>query len=297
MDQQQWQADQFLLYRRRLLAVAYRMLGSVSEAEDAVQETWLRWSRTDDEHGIDNVGGWLVTVVGRICIDMLRDRQSRREDYVGAWLPEPIVDSGATPDADILIADSIGLALLVVLETLSPAERMAFVLHDMFNVPFDEIARVLDRNVVAARQLASRARRRVRGATPMAEPDAAQQQELVDAFLAASRAGDFDRLIALLDPDVVFRVDTGTAPLQMPATITGPGDVARHMVKQGPRFAALCRSATVNGTPGLVIGRPGRRVRAVIGFGVVGGRIATIDFIADAHKLRVVPPLPADQPA
>ncbi|HEY7049698.1 MAG TPA: RNA polymerase sigma factor SigJ [Jatrophihabitantaceae bacterium] len=292
VDQQQWQAEQFLLYRRRLLAVAYRTLGSVSEAEDAVQEAWLRWSRTDEESGIENVGGWLTTVVGRICIDILRRRRDRREEYVGTQLPEPLLDTAAAPDTDILLTDSVGLALLVVLETLSPAERLAFVLHDLFDVPFEEVAHVVDRNVVATRQLASRARRRVRGARPTAEPDLVQQRELVDAFLAASREGDFDQLIALLDPDVVFRIDTGTGPWQ----INGAADVARHLSVQGRRFAVLCRPALVDGTPGLVIRRPRGSAPGVVGFSVVDGRIAAIDLVTDPEQLHVLPLLPADEP-
>jgi RNA polymerase sigma-70 factor (ECF subfamily) len=294
VDQQQWQAEEFQLYRRRLQAVAYRMLGSITEADDAVQEAWLRWSRIDEQRDIDNVGGFLVTVVGRICIDMLRTRQARREDYVGAWLPEPIVETSPAADADILLADSVGLALLVVLETLSPVERLAFVLHDMFDVPFEEIGRIVNRNTAAARQLASRARRRVRGAKPTAESDPEQQRALVSAFLAASRDGEFDRLVGLLAEDAVFRVDTGVDSKRPPVTLNGAGNVARHMAAVGRHFAALCRPALVNGAPGLVVGRPGSRARAVIGFGVLDGRILTIDLIADPEKLRLVPPLPGE---
>src|SRR4051812_31232192 len=194
MDTTTFQAEQFEQQRPQLQAVAYRMLGSVSEAEDAVQEAWLRLSRTD-ESSIENVGGWLTTVVGRVCIDMLRSRRSRREEYVGTWLPEPIVapdGGGGDPEQETLLGDAVGLALLVVLETLTPAERLAFVLHDMFAVPFEEIAPLVDRTPAAARQLASRARRRVRGAAPMPDADTRRQREIVAAFLAASRAGDFD---------------------------------------------------------------------------------------------------------
>src|SRR5712692_5689862 len=210
-------AKQFESHRPHLRAVAYRMLGSVTEAEDAVQESWLRLSRSDTET-VDNLGGWLTTVVGRVCLDMLRARRSRHEDYVGTWLPEPIVsvDDESDPEQETLLADSVGLALLVVLETLTPAERLAFVLHDMFAVPFEEIASIVGRSPAAARQLASRARRRVQGAAPPPEADRTRQREVVDAFLAASRGGDFDALLALLDPGVVLRADR--AAVQMGAS-------------------------------------------------------------------------------
>src|SRR6266702_2386598 len=210
MDEHEWLAEQFERNRQHLRAVAYRMLGSVSEADDAVQESWLRLDRADAD-GVDNLRGWLTTVVGRICLDMLRACRARREDYVGTWLPEPlvVVDDAADPEQETLLADSVGLALLVVLETLTPTERLAFVLHDMFGVPFEEIAPIVDRSPTAARQLASRARRRVRGRMPAPDPDLDRQREVVDAFLAASRAGDFDALLRVLDPEVVFRVDAG----------------------------------------------------------------------------------------
>ena len=209
-----WETEQFQRHRLHLEAVAYRMLGSVSEAEDALQEAWLRLSRSQQET-IHNARAWLTTIVGRVCIDMLRTGQSRREDYVGGWVPEPIVevDEQADPERQMLIADTIGLALLVVLETLTPTERVAYVLHDMFAVPFAEIGEIIDRTPDAARQLASRERRRVRGAMPQPDADLAKQREVVDAFLAASRAGDFDALIAVLDPDVVFRA-SGARQLQ-----------------------------------------------------------------------------------
>src|SRR5438105_11489106 len=212
VNEQSWQTEQFERHRPHLQAVAYRMLGSVSEAEDAVQEAWLRLNRSDAD-GLANIGGWLTTVVGRVCLDMLRARRSRREDYAGSWLPEPIVtiDPDADPEQEALLADSVGLALLVVLETLTPAERLAFVLHDMFDVPFDELAPIVGRTPAATRQLASRARRRVRGLAPLPDPDIARQREVVDAFLAASRAGDFAALLSVLDPNVVFRVDSGGA--------------------------------------------------------------------------------------
>src|SRR5438105_4788732 len=208
-EDRDWLATQFEQQRPHLRRVAYRMLGSVTDTDDAIQEAWLRLSRADSA-AVDNLGGWLTTVVGRVCLDMLRSRSARREDYVGSWLPEPIVSIDDTsPEDEALIADSVGLALLVVLETLTPSERLAFVLHDMFAVPFDEIATIIGRSPDAARQLASRARRRVRGAPLNADATVSEQRELVDAFLAASRAGDFDGLIRVLDPEVVFRADTG----------------------------------------------------------------------------------------
>src|SRR5436309_593423 len=211
MNSQEWQLEQFEPQRPHLQAVAYRMLGSVSEAEDALQEAWLRLNRAD-RGDVTNLAGWLTTVVGRVCLDMLRARRSRHEDYVGSWLPEPIVsrDDESNPEEEALLADSVGLALLVILETLSPAERLAFVLHDMFGVSFDEIAPIVDRSPAAARQLASRGRRRVRGAAPVPDPDLARQRRVVDAFLAASRAGDFEALLEVLDPDVVFRAGAGS---------------------------------------------------------------------------------------
>src|SRR4051794_17656714 len=213
MDEQRWQTEQFELHRAHLHAVAYRMLGSVAEADDAVQEAWLRLQRSDAE-ALANVGGWLTTVVGRVCLDMLRTRRARREDYAADWVPEPVAatEADGDPAEQALLADSVGLALLVVLETLSPAERLAFVLHDMFDVPFDEIAPMVERTPAATRQLASRARRRVRGAIAEPETDLERQREVVDAFLTASRGGDFEALLDVLHPDVVFRID-GQAPL------------------------------------------------------------------------------------
>jgi RNA polymerase sigma factor (sigma-70 family) len=262
-------ADQFEAHRSHLQAVAYRMLGSVGEAEDAVQEAWLRLNRADGA-GISNLGGWLTTVVGRVCIDMLRARRARHEDHT----PEPIVvaeDDCADPEHEALLADSVGLALLVVLERLSPAERLAFVLHDMFAVPFDEIAPMVDRTPTAARQLASRARRRVRGAAPAAQADLDRQYELVEAFLRASRAGDFEALVNVLAPDAVFRID-GREHAR------GIDDVARLASAQGPRFAPHCRIGLVNGAPGIYVDTAKGRA-AVTGFTIAGDRIATIDLI------------------
>ena len=286
MDSDSWQSEQFERHRAHLRAVAYRMLGSVSEADDAVQEAWLRLSRSRDT-AIDNVGGWLTTVVGRVCIDMLRARRSRREDLVGTWLPEPVVtvDDHADPEQETLLADSVGLALLVVLETLTPSERLAFVLHDTFGVPFEEIGPMIDRTPAAARQLASRARRRVRGAPTVPDPDLPKQRQVVDAFLAATRAGDFEALLAVLDPDVVFRIDPGARAGLAPALVSGAADVARQAATQGRKFAPLCRPALVNGAAGIVVGAPGSAF-AVAGITVINGRIAAIDLILDPDKLH-----------
>jgi RNA polymerase sigma-70 factor (ECF subfamily) len=275
-------AEQFENHRTRLHAVAYRMLGSVSEADDAVQESWLRLNGTDSG-AIDNLGGWLTTVVGRVSLDMLRSRRARREDYVGTWLPEPIVssDGEADPEGEAVLADSVGIALLVVLETLTPAERLAFVLHDMFGISFEEIAPVVDRTPAAARQLASRARRRVRGGLPVPDPDLARQRQVVDAFLAASRAGSFEALLEVLDPDVVFRVDSGT---EIPV-VSGAPAVARQVLARGTPFAPYGRPAIVNGAAGVVV-VIGGRLRAVASLTVMGGRIAEIDIVANPGKLR-----------
>ena len=285
MDQPTWQTEQFELHRAHLEAIAYRMLGSIGEAQDAVQEAWLRLNRSDSE-AVANMGGWLTTVVGRVCLDMLRARQARREDYVGSWLPEPIVsvERDGNPEQEAMLADSVGLALLVVLENLTPAERLAFVLHDMFDVPFDELAPILGRTPAAARQLASRARRRVRGLAPAPDPDILMQREVVDAFLAASRAGDFEALVAVLDPDVVFRLDSGGSGPDARPPITGAAAVAQQLLARGSRFAPHARPAIVNGSAGLIVG-PGPRPRAVVGFTIVDGRVAAIDLITDEAKL------------
>ena len=288
MSARNWQVEEFEQHRPQLEAVAYRMLGSVTEAEDALQEAWLRLSRSDTG-AVDNLGAWLTTVVGRVCLDMLRTRRTRREDYVGSWLPEPIVivDDAPNPEEEAVIADSVSLALFVVLETLTPPERLAFVLHDMFSVPFDEIAAIIDRSPEAARQLASRGRRRVRGASAVPDADLAQQREVVNAFLAASRAGDFDALVAVLDPDVVFRVDAGAASPLARGPITGAAAVAAQVLARGSRLAPHARPALVNGTAGFVVGR-GDALAAVVGFTVANGRIVEIDLITDRSKLRRV---------
>jgi RNA polymerase sigma factor (sigma-70 family) len=281
-------AEEFERYRARLRAVAYRMLGSMNEADDAVQESWLRLNRAGSD-SVVNLGGWLTTVVARVSLDMLRARRARREEFVDSWLPEPIVVNVGErdPEEEAVLADSVGLALLVVLDTLTPSERLAFVLHDMFGVPFDEIAPIVDRSPAATRQLASRARRRVRGATPVSEPDLRRQREVVDAFLAASRAGDFEALLAVLDPDVVFRVDAGGVAPRARPPVVGADAVARQVLSRGARFAGFARPAIVNGGAGLVI-VPVDRAFAVVGFTVSDGRILEIDLIADPEKLRGV---------
>jgi RNA polymerase sigma factor (sigma-70 family) len=275
-------AQEFERNRAHLHAVAYRMLGSSSEAEDAVQEAWLRLDRSDTE-AVENLGGWLTTVVARVCLDMLRSRRSRREDYIGTLLPEPIVSVEESPEEEVVLADSVGLALLIVLDTLTPPERLAFVLHDMFGVPFDEIAAILERSPDAARQLASRARRRVRGATLRTDPDLREQRRVVDAFLAASRAGDFEALLNVLDPDVVFRADVGPRVERLP--VCGAEEVARTILARGSPLAPFARPAIVNGGAGVIV-VPADRPIAVVGFSVAGGRIVEIDLIADPVKIR-----------
>jgi RNA polymerase sigma-70 factor (ECF subfamily) len=279
MNERQQLAERFEQARPHLRAVAYRMLGSVSEAEDAVQEAWFRLTRSDAD-AIENLRGWLTTVVGRVCLDLLRARREEPSDSV----QEPIVvETEGDPEHEALMAESVGLALLVVLETLSPAERLSFVLHDMFAVPFSEIAEILGRSPDSARQLASRARRRVRGAKPVAETDLARQREVVDAFLAASRAGDFERLVAVLDPEVEFRVDIGP-PSERVAV--GAAAVAQRVLARGSRFAQFGRFAIVNGAPGVLVARTGERPISVVSFTLAEGRIAAIEVTADPAKLR-----------
>ena len=282
MDERDWLAERFEEHRTHLRGVAYRMLGSLSEADDAVQEAWLRLSRSDADE-IENLGGWLTTVVGRVSLNMLRSRKSRREDPFAVHLPEPIVDraDGTDPEHEALVADSVGLALLVVLETLSPAERLAFVLHDIFAVPFDEIAPIVDRSPEAARQLASRARRRVRAENTVPDADLDAQREVVEAFLAASRDGDFDRLVAILDPDVVLRADFGAAASR---EIRG----ATAVIGQAKFYSQLgldMKPALVNGAVGVVTTRDGRPF-SVGGFTVRHGRIVEMDWLADPVRLR-----------
>jgi RNA polymerase sigma factor (sigma-70 family) len=286
-DADRWLAEQFEANRGHLRAVAYRMLGSVSEADDALQEAWLRLSRSDPS-GITNPAGWLTTVVGRICLDMLRTRKSLREEPYGPHMPEPIVsrEDGVDPEYQALLADSVGLALLVVLETLSPAERLAFVLHDMFGLPFDEIAPIVDRTPAAARKLASRARQRVRGAPTAPDPDLARQRTVVDAFRAAARDGDFEALLAVLDPDVVVRADGGAVPGRALQEIHGAAAVA----DQAWRYAGLneyARPVLVNGAPGFLVAPHGKPF-ALMGFTVVGDKIVEIDILSDPERLRTL---------
>ncbi|MFC6880883.1 MULTISPECIES: RNA polymerase sigma factor SigJ [Actinomadura] len=282
MTETEFLAERFEAHRTHLRAVAYRMLGSLSEAEDAVQEAWFKLERSDTS-GVRNLGGWLTTVVGRVCLDMLRSRTSRREDPLEARMPDPIISAadGADPEQEALLADSVGLALLVVLETLGPAERLAFVLHDLFGVPFDEIAPIVGRNPAAVRQLASRARRRVQGAAPVPDADLARQRRVVEAFLAAARDGDFDALVAVLDPDVVARADTG--PLR-PATVARGAEAVARQALTFARTAPLARHALVNGAAGIVSAKGGRLV-SVMAFAIRDGRIAEIDILADPERL------------
>jgi RNA polymerase sigma factor (sigma-70 family) len=274
--------EAFEAERPHLRAVAYRMLGSTGEADDAVQEAWLRLSRSDAA-AIENLGGWLTTVVARICLNMLRSRKSRREQPLDVHVPDPIVDpiDGTDPEHEALLADSVGIAMLMVLETLSPAERLAFVLHDMFGVPFDEIAEIVDRTPDAARQLASRGRRRLRAADPVAEPDFAEQRRVVEAFIAAARDGDFDRLVSVLHPDVVLRADFG--PDRKPVEIHG----AEAVIAQARTFAGLGvrgRLARVNGAVGTV-GFLDGKVFSVGAMQVREGRIVEVAFLSDPARL------------
>jgi RNA polymerase sigma factor (sigma-70 family) len=285
MEERDWLAERFDEHRPRLRAVAYRMLGSLGDADDAVQEAWLRVSRADAREVV-NLGPWLTTVVGRVSLNMLRSRRTRREEPLGVHVPEPIVDraDGTDPEHEALLADSVGLALLVVLEALSPAERLAFVLHDMFGIPFAEIAEIVDRSPEATRQLASRARRRVQGANPVPDADLEAQREVVDAFLAAAREGDFDRLVAVLDPDIVLRADAGAAPAFASVEVRGAENVARRAIMFN-RLDLVIRPALVNGTPGTVTLREGRPF-AVAGFTVRNRRIVEMDVLADPERLR-----------
>jgi RNA polymerase sigma factor (sigma-70 family) len=285
MAEEDWLAGQFEQNREHLQAVAYGMLGTVSEAQDAVQDAWLRLQRSDPG-AIGDLRGWLTTVVGRISLDMLRARKARREVYPGSWLPEPLVDDGAAdgPEHEAVLADTVGMALLVVLETLSPAERLSFVLHDVFAVPFDDVAQIMDRTPDSARQLASRARRRVQAA-PQPDRDVARQRQVVDAFLAAARGGDFEALLRVLDPDVVFRMDLGPASQLAHRPIVGAGAVASQVLATAPRFVHLAQPVLVNGEAGALFG-PRDKPIAVIGFTIASGRIAALNLIADTDKLR-----------
>ena len=275
-DEQGWLSERFEQDRARLAAIAYRMLGSRSEADDAVQEAWLRLSRSDAT-AIENLRGWLTTVVGRVCLDMLRSRSSRREEP----LDTDALEASENPEQEAVLADSIGLAMLVVLETLNPAERVAFVLHDMFAMPFDEIAPIVGRSEVATRQLASRARRRVQGAGPVSDTDIASRRKIVDAFLAASRGGDFGALLSLLDPDVVLRADDAAVLIGAGREVRGAQEVARTFAGR----ARVAQPALVDGAPGLVWSSGGRP-RVAFAFTITDGRITAIDLIADPQRLE-----------
>ncbi len=282
MTEQDWLARQFEEQRPHLRAVAYRMLGSLSEADDAVQDAWLRLSRTDTSE-VENLGGWLTTVVARVALNMLRSRKTRREQPLDVHVPDPIIDpaGGPDPEHEALLSDSVGLALLVVLETLPPPERLAFVLHDMFAVPFSEIGAILERSPDAARQLASRGRRRVRGSAPLPDPDVTAQWEAVDAFLAAARDGDFERLVAVLDPDVVLRADGGLTGLSH--HVEGAETVAGQALMWS-RVDLTIRRALINGAAGMVSLRDGRPF-SVAAVTVRAGRIVEIDILADPERL------------
>jgi len=284
MDEREVLTQQFEEHRTRLRAVAYRMLGSLSEADDAIQETWLRLSRTDADE-VENLRGWLTTVVARVSLNMLRSRRSLREESLDLRMPEPIVDraDGTDPEHEAILADSVGLALLVVLETLSPPERLAFVLHDMFAVPFDEIAPIVDRSPQAARQLASRARRRVQGENTIPDADVDTQREVVDAFVAAAREGDFEALLEVLDPDVVLRADRGAVSIGSQTVVHGAANVAR----QAFAFSRLdidVRPALVNGAAGTVTLRDGRPF-AIAGFTIRNRRVVEMNVVADPESL------------
>ena len=286
MDESKWLADRFEEHRAHLRAVAYRMLGSLSEADDAVQDAWLRLSRSEASE-IENLGGWLTTVVARVCLNMLRARNVRREESLEVHLPDPIIspEGELQPEEEALLADSVGLALLVVLDTLSPAERLAFVLHDLFELPFEEIAPMVGRTPAAARQLASRARRRVKGAkVPEPDPDLARQRVVVDAFFSAARGGDFDALVALLDPNVVLRADFGPWRPAASRVIRGAAAVARQ-ARLGANPAAQLHPALVNGAAGVVVTVRGRPF-VVIAFTVAAGKIVEIDVIGDRDRVR-----------
>ncbi|MEV8436392.1 sigma-70 family RNA polymerase sigma factor [Actinosynnema sp. NPDC051121] len=275
--------ERFEEHRSHLRAVAYRMLGSVAEADDAVQEAWLRFHRADTAE-VENLGAWLTTVVARLCLNVLRSREQRREDAWDLHLPDPVLGygDGSDPEHEAVLADSVGLALLVVLDTLTPAERLAFVLHDLFAVPFDEIAAVIEKSAAATRQLASRARRRVQGRVPTPDPDLARQREVVNAFFAAARDGDLDALVAVLDPDVVLRSDGG-AGSRFTVAYTGARTVAGQAVTFG-RLSPFARPVLVNGAAGVVVVADGRPV-SIMAFTVVGGRIVAVDVLADSARL------------
>lgn len=283
MNDHNWLAEQFEVHRNHLQAVAYRMLGSLSEADDALQESWIRLSRSDTSR-VENMGGWLTTIVSRVCLDMLRSRKSRREDLAMGSVPEPVAghQDGSHPEHEALMADSVGLAMLVVLGKLTPAERIAFVLHDVFALSFTEIAPIIGRNEAAARQLASRARRRVQGAEPTPKTEEhMRKQELVDAFLVASRTGDFEKLLSVLDPDVVLRNDTAFPPVANSPVVHGSQAVAKQFAGR----AQGARAVLVNGSVGVIVAPRGRLLFA-LELKVVDDKITEIEMIADESRLR-----------
>jgi len=284
MDERDWLAQRFEEHRTHLRAVAYRMLGSLSEADDAVQQAWLRLSRADTSQ-VENLGGWLTTVVARVSLNMLRSRKARREEPLEGRLPDLLLDraDGIDPEHEALLADSVGLALLVVLETLSPPERLAFVLHDIFGVPFDEIAPIVDRSPEAARQLASRARRRVRADRTVPDADLETQRAVADAFLAAAREGDFDRLVAVLDPDVVLRADLG--PVGGSREVHGAPAVAGQALSYA-QIGLDIRPALINGVAGAVTFLEGQPF-SIAALTVRNGKIVELDFLADPERLRL----------
>jgi RNA polymerase sigma factor (sigma-70 family) len=284
MRENDWLTERFEEHRTHLRSVAYRMLGSMSEADDAVQEAWLRLNRTGTD-GIDNLGGWLTTVVSRVCLNMLRSRGTRREESLDTHVPDPIItrEDAADPEQDALMADAVGLALHVVLETLTPPERLAFVLHDMFAVPFDDIATIVGRSPAAARQLASRARRRVQGAAAAPDPDLSRQRDVVNAFFAAARAGDLDALVEVLDPDVVARSDGGPRRPALSMYVRGAESVASQAASFREGVGELV-PVLVNGAAGMLVMRRGKPI-SVMGFTVSGGKIVSLDVLADPDRL------------
>ena len=291
MDEHDWLAERFEENRPHLRAVAYRVLGSASEADDAVQEAWLRFSRSGADE-VENLGGWLTTIVARVSLNMLHSRMSRREEPMGLPAIDQAHAGGADPEHEAVLADSVGLALLVVLDTLTPAERLAFVLHDMFAVPFDEIAPIVARSPAAARQLASRARRRVQQADAVPEAEAARRKEIVGAFLAASRGGDFEALLAMLDPDIVLRADTATGQMDGIGEVHGAAAVAATFSGR----AAGARPALIDGAPGMMWAQGGQ-IRVVFDFTIVGGKIVAIEMIADPEHLAELDVVPARRSA
>ncbi|WP_406406693.1 sigma-70 family RNA polymerase sigma factor [Streptomyces sp. NBC_01643] len=285
MDDSALLTERFEEHRSRLRAVGYRMLGSLSEADDAVQETWLRLDRAG-AGGVENLAGWLTTVVARVCLNMLRAREQRREEPLEIRMPDPVIsrEDGVDPEQEALLADSVGLAMLVVMESLTPAERLAFVLHDMFAVPFDEIAPMVEKTPAATRQLASRARRRVQGGAPVPDPDLIRQREAVDAFFAAARDGDFHALVAVLDPDVVLRSDGGVAGARHTAVLHGARTVAGQALTFG-QLSPFARPALINGAAGVVVVAHGRPL-SVMAFTVTDGRTVAIDVLSDPERLH-----------